>query len=231
MKIEPYVQKLQSSSVYRDFQGKFKDAFLVAGFFVIDFETGTNIHQIDYYVPSKKKFAAFTLDKAVQMQLMTAMDKRTPEQLDIKTNIDLDALHGIIEDEMKNRSITQSIKKMIAVIQNQKGQKVWNINCILSGMDILRVHVDDNSRTVLKMDRASLMDYMKRIPGLKGASPEEAAKQSQPSKEDIAKKIEQLDKLKEALQKEEVEIEKQATPQKAKTATAKAASKSAKKSK
>ncbi|HLC54201.1 MAG TPA: hypothetical protein VJK07_01085 [Candidatus Nanoarchaeia archaeon] len=226
MKIQPYVQKLQSSPVYRDFQGKFKDAFLVAGFFVIDFETGSNVHQIDYYVPSKKKFAAFTLDKAVQMQLMTAMDKRTPEQLDIKTNIDLDALQGIIQDEMKNRSITQSIKKMIAVIQNQKGQKVWNINCILSGMDILRVHIDDNSRTVLKMDRASLMEYMKRIPGLKGVSPEEAAKQSEPSKEDIAKKIEQLDKLKQALQKEEVELEKQ-TPQKDKApSVAKASSKS-----
>lgn len=164
MKIQPYVQKLQASPVYKDFQVKFKDAFLVAGFFVIDFETGANVHQIDYYVPSKKKFAAFTLDKAVQMQIMNAMDKRTPEVMDMKTNIDLDALHGIITDEMKNRSITQSIKKMIAVVQNQKGNKVWNVNCILSGMDILRVHVDDASQTILKMDRASILEYMKRVP-------------------------------------------------------------------
>ncbi len=215
MKIQPYVTKLQSSPVYKDFQEKFKDAFLVAGFFVIDFETGANIHQIDYYVPSKKKFAAFTLDKAVQMQIMNAMDKRTPEAMDMKTNIDLDALQGIILDEMKNRSITQSIKKMIAVVQNQKGSKVWNVNCILSGMDILRVHVDDASQTILKMDRASIMEYMKRVPGLKGATPAEATQQSKPTKADIDKKIEQLDQLKQALQKEEVELEKQEAAEKA----------------
>lgn len=228
MKIQPYVTKLQSSPVYKDFQEKFKDAFLVAGFFVIDFETGANIHQIDYYVPSKKKFAAFTLDKAVQMQIMNAMDKRTPEAMDMKTNIDLDALQGIILDEMKNRSITQSIKKMIAVVQNQKGSKVWNVNCILSGMDILRVHVDDASQTILKMDRASIMEYMKRVPGLKGATPAEATQQSKPTKADIDKKIEQLDQLKQALQKEEVELEKQEAAEKATKAKAVAPKKSKK---
>jgi hypothetical protein len=228
MKIQPYVTKLQSSSVYKDFQGKFKDAFLVAGFFVIDFETGANIHQIDYYVPSKKKFAAFTLDKAVQMQIMNAMDNRIPEAMDMKTNIDLDALQGIITDEMKNRSITQSIKKMIAVVQNQKGSKVWNVNCILSGMDILRVHVDDASQTILKMDRASIMEYMKRVPGLKGATPSEAAQQSKPTKADIDKKIEQLDQLKQALQKEEVELEKQEAAEKATKGKAAAPKKSKK---
>src|SRR3989344_5736374 len=143
MKIQPYVNKLQNSPVYRDFQQKYKDAFLVAGFFVIDFEEGKNLHQIDYYVPSKKKFAAFTLDKSVEFQLMNSLDKRVPKQLDMETRIDLDALRGIIQDEMKNRNITQSIKKMVAVIQNREGKNVWNVNCILSGMDILKVHVED----------------------------------------------------------------------------------------
>ena len=100
MKIQPYVNKLESSTQFKDFQQKFSDAFLVAGFFVIDFESGNNLHQIDYYVPSKKKFAAFTLDKGVQIQLMNSLDKKIPNKLDMKTNIDLDSLHGIIEDEI-----------------------------------------------------------------------------------------------------------------------------------
>src|SRR3989344_5106266 len=129
MKIQPYVHKLQNSPVYRDFQQKYSDAFLVAGFFVLDFETGQNLHQIDYYVPSKKKFAAFTLDKKVIMQLLNSLDKKAPSELNMDTNIDLDALQGIIQDEMRNRSISQTIKKMIAVIQTREGKKVWNVNC------------------------------------------------------------------------------------------------------
>jgi len=215
MKIQPYVNKLESSTQFKDFQQKFNDAFLVAGFFVIDFESGNNLHQIDYYVPSKKKFAAFTLDKGVQIQLMNSLDKKIPNKLDMKTNIDLDSLHGIIEDEMKNRNITQSIKKMIAVIQNLNGKKVWNVNCVLSGMDILKVHVEDSSETILKMEKNSMMDYIKRMPNLNQqaqtqtqASPSQPQVMQKPSKEVLEKQIAQLDKLKEALKQEEVEMEK-----------------------
>lgn len=235
MKIQPYVSKLHGSNVYRDFQQKNKDAFLVAGFFVIDFETGSNLHQIDYYVPSKKKFAAFTLDHQVQVQLMNSFDKRVPNQLDMKTHIDLDALRGIIQDEMKNRNITQSIKKMIAVIQNLEGRSVWNVNCVLSGMDLLRVHVEDKSETVLKMERSSLMDYVKRLPapvtnaaapgavGQQPVQPQSVApasgEQSSPqaaqpaapkaTRADIERKIAQLDKLKQLLKEEEGALDKQ----------------------
>lgn len=226
MKIQPYVQKLQSSGTYKDFQQKYKDAFLVAGFFVIDFETGRNLHQIDYYVPSKKKFAAFTLDKSVEMQLLKSLDKKAPEKLDINAQIDLDALQGIILDEMKNRNITQTIKKMIAVLQNRHGKKVWNVNCVLSGMDILKVHVEDNSKTILKMERSSILDYVKKLPapaavagGAQAGQVGQASSESQgavqvapraaPTKEELKRQIEQLDKVKSLLKKEEVELEKQ----------------------
>ncbi len=130
----------------------------------MDFEQGQNIHQIDFYIPSKKKFAAFTLDEGVNMQILDAAMDKVPEKLDMKTNIDLDALHGILEDEMKNRNMTEEIKKIIAVIQNIKGKKVWNVNCVLSGMEILKAHVEDESETVLKMEKTSFMEIMKKVP-------------------------------------------------------------------
>ena len=164
MKIQPYVQKLNNSQEYKQFKDKYSDAFLVAGFFVLDFEQGQNIHQIDFYIPSKKKFAAFTLDEGVNMQILDAAMDKVPEKLDMKTNIDLDALHGILEDEMKNRNMTEEIKKIIAVIQNIKGKKVWNVNCVLSGMEILKAHVEDESETVLKMEKTSFMEIMKKVP-------------------------------------------------------------------
>lgn len=229
MKIKPYIDKLMASSQYKQFQGKYKDAFLVAGFFVIDYETGQKMHQIDYYLPSQKKFAAFTLDEKIVMQLLKALDKRVPEKLDMNTKIDLDALQGIIQDEMRNRSITQDIKKMVAIIQTVKGKKIWNVSCVLSGMDLLKAHVEDNSKTILKMEKSSIMDYLKKMPALAPVAsqmqaqaqaqggPEEGGEDvKEETKDDIEQKIQQLDKLKEALKKEEIELDKkgkQASPE------------------
>ena len=202
MKIAPYIQKLENSQAYKKFRKDYMDAFPVAGFFVLDYEAGSNIHQIDYYVPSKKKVAAFNLDGNVEVRLLDMMhpDKK-PEKLDIKTKIDLDALKGILEDEMKNRSITENIKKCVAVIQMIDGKKLWILNCILSGMEILKAHIEDESKTVLKMEKANMLDYVKKIPMQQLGG-------QKISKEDLQKQIEQLDKLKEQLQKEEVQFEK-----------------------
>ena len=206
MKIQPYVQKLEASNTYKKFRRDYSESFLVAGFFILDYESSANMHQIDYYVPSKKKVAAFNLDGEVEVKLldMTSKDK-TPEKLDIKTKVDLDAIKGILEDEMKNRNITETIKKCVAVIQVVDGKKLWVLSCVLSGMEILKAHIDDNSRTVLKMERASMLDYVKKMPGI-GAQNQQA--QQKMSKEQLQKQIEQLDKLKEQLKKEQAELAK-----------------------
>jgi len=203
MKIGPYVEKLNNSQGFKEFRSKYKDAFLVAGFFVLDFETGQNLHQIDYYIPSEKKVAAFTLDKKVILQILDTMSEKVPEKLDLPTNIDLEALRGILEDEMKNRNMTEQIRKIIAVIQNVKGTKMWILNCILSGMEILKAHVDDSTKTVLKMEKASVLDYVKKIPGGMGKG---GVPTKMPTPSDIDKQIQQLDKLKEALIKEKGEL-------------------------
>ncbi len=214
MKIKPYIDRLIASKEYKDFQKKNDDSFLIAGFFILDLETQKNLHQIDYYIPSQKKIAAFTVDGGVKMQVLDLMKADiVPEKLDIKTNIDLDALPGILEDEMKNRSITEEIKKIIAIVQTIDGKKIWNLNCILSGMGILKAHVEDESQTVLKMEKSNLMDYMKKLPigdAIKLQTP------GSESKKDLKEKIKGLSKLEKELEqeKEKYEEELQKSPSK-----------------
>ena len=203
MKIQPYITKLSGSSEYKDFQKKNTDAFMAAGFFILDFEMGKNMHQIDYYIPSKKKIAAFTLDHGITLQILDTINYKVPEKLDMKTNIDLDALQGILEDEMKNRSITDDIKKIIAILQKIDGKLIWNLNCVLSGMGILRAHVEDETKTILKMEKVSLLDYMKRVslPNIKHEEPS--------SPKNAEENLEKLEKLEEAIEKEKKIYEKQ----------------------
>ena len=203
MKIQPFIEKLNASKVYKEFKNKYEDAFLVAGFFVLDFETGQDIHQIDYYIPSERKVAAFSLSNEVGVQILETINEKIPEELDIKTNTDLDAIRGILEDEMKNRNMTEEIRKIIAVIQNIEGKKIWILNCVLSGMEILKSHVEDDTQTVLKMEKASVLELIKKIPG--NAMPQS---QSEPTQDDIEKQIAELDKLKTALKAEKVKIKK-----------------------
>ena len=216
MKIKPYVDRLNSSKEYKDFQKKYGNAFMMAGFFIIDFETGNKLHQIDYYVPSEKKIAAFTLDGGVTMQMLNMINSHMiPEKLDIKTNIDLDALHGILEDEMKNRSITEEIKKIIAILQTVEGKKVWNLNCVLSGMGILKAHIDDESQTVLKMEKVSAFDYIKKMPanlsalkGIKGMPSSEGEEEDgADSEKDVKDKLKTLNNLEEEIESEKKKIE------------------------
>ena len=223
MKLAPYVERLNNSSQYHDFAKQYADAFIVAGFFVLDFEAGKNMHQIDYYVPSQKKIAAFTLDGGVSVQLLGVINKKIPEKLDLKTNIDLEALKGILEDEMKNRSITEQIQKIIAVLQTVDGKKIWNLNCVLSGMGILRASVEDDSQSVLKMEKSSIMDYIKKIPGsqlanlqaqMQGKSTNEpparvSAANESPSPESISDELKKLDKIESAIKVEKAELQKQ----------------------
>lgn len=235
MKIAPYVEKLNHSQQYAAFVQQHSDAFMVAGFFVLDFEAGQNIHQIDYYVPKERKIAAFTLDHGVTMQLLSTVNMKIPEALDFSTKTDLDALKGILEDEMKNRNITEEVRKIIAVIQTVKGRKIWNVNCVLSGMGILRASIEDESQTVLKMEKASLLDYIKRIPGAQLAAMQQQAKQQgmlatgdsgaaqnaespeaaagaeeqEASPDEVKAELAKLDRIEAALAREKAELQKQ----------------------
>ena len=195
MKLKPYIDKLQGSKEYKQFRSKYPEAYMTAGFFILDLETGRNVHQLDFYVPKERKIAAFTLDKGVVFQMLNLVDmKMIPEKLDLSKSIDLDTLRGILTDEMRNRGMSEDIKKIIAVIQNIKGKKIWNLNCVLSGMELLNSHVEDDTSTVLRIEKSSMMDLMKKI------NPKDLVKTSE--KVDAKTEIKNLEKLQSEIEKE-----------------------------
>src|SRR5688572_25971116 len=117
MKFHDLLKKLKASEQFQSFSNAYKDPVIVAGFFVMDFETKKDIHQIDYYISSKKKIAAFSIDGKVTMQLLDSPDtKEVMKELDTNVKTDLDELFGILEDEMKNRGISETVKKIVAVL-------------------------------------------------------------------------------------------------------------------
>lgn len=209
MKIKPYIEKLEESEEYKNFKIKYPDSFLAAGFFVLDLEGGANIHQIDFYVPNEKKIAAFSLDGDVEVKLLETLNEKIPEKLDMDTNIDLDALAGILSDEMKNRGMSESIRKIIAVIQNIDGKRIWNLNCVLSGMEVLKSHIEDESQTVLKIEKVSILEMMKKMPAPKLLKAPE-------SKEDLKQELDKLDKVEGEIEKAKEKLKEELSKKKEK---------------
>ena len=100
-----------------------------------------------------------------------------------------------------------SIKKIIAIIQNINGKKIWNLNCILSGMSLLNAHIDDESRTILKIEKKSMMDYIQKIPSAQlrqMAASNQSPKEE--SKDQIESQIKKLSEMEEAIEKEKTEL-------------------------
>lgn len=163
MKFAHYLDRVQDSREFKKFAREHKNAYLCAGFFVFDFQEGKDIHQVDYFLPEKKQIAAFLLDKGMSYKIADAMNTTKPEKISGDIKMDLDKLKGIVEDEMKNHTITEGIMKMIAILQSIDGKKVWNLNCILSGMALLKVHVDDTTGDILKFEKASFLDFVRKM--------------------------------------------------------------------
>lgn len=163
MKFDHYLNKVFESEAYKNLKQKNPSVYLCTGFFVLDFESGKDIHQLDFII-GRKKVATFSLDEGVKMNISNLpISKKLPEiKGEIKT--DLKALKGIVEDEMKNRTITDNIKKIIALLQIIDGNLVWNLNCITNNLNVLQVHVNDLDQTILKFMKYSIMDFVKTIP-------------------------------------------------------------------
>ena len=66
-------------------------------------------------------------------------------------------------------------------------------------MEILKAHLDDESETILSMERASILDYIKRMPS-EAFSPKKA------SKKELDAQMKQLEKLKDQLGKEKEKL-------------------------
>ncbi len=221
MKFKDLLKKLKASEQFESFSNAYKDAYIIAGFFVMDFETKKNIIQIDYYIKAKKKVAAFSLEDRVSMQLLDSPDtKDTLKELDTNVKIDLDELSGILDDEMKNRGISESLKKIVAVLHmNDENKLMWNLNCMLSGMTLLRAHVEDESKTVSKMEKVSLFDVVKQMPGAKQMGQQPSAQQVSAQnlknlkpaekKQLMKSELEKLDKLEVAIEKEKAVLKKE----------------------
>ncbi len=169
MKFSEYKQKVESSEEFKKFKQENPDSYLCAGFFVFDYETKDNKKQAVDYSIKDGEIATFDIatDENNQEKIIKKISEKAIKKSKIKeiketAKTDLEALKEIVEDEMKNKMITGNIKKMIIVLQMLNNDLIWNIQAILSGMEIINIHIDDSDKSVLKFEKFSLRDIIRK---------------------------------------------------------------------
>jgi len=165
------LEKLESSEEFKQFKKEHPHAFLTAGFFVIDNETGNEIKQLDYAITDgeTKDLITFVIGDKIQHKKEETIKKEKFHRLEIP-KIELnDAVEIMKKDTEK---FTKQYAKIIAILQmleheeDKEGKKssklteVWNLTG-LAGFSMFRLHVDVMTGEIFKEENKNLLDIMR----------------------------------------------------------------------
>jgi len=173
MNFKETLQKIEESQAFTNFKQQNPNSELCAGFFILDFlESNDTKQSIDY----KTEDNIFTFDINKHGEIFMKQDrlldestrpklKKIPEEI----KVEVDELKGIVGIETLENGISAKLHKIIAVLQNYKGpitneedKIVWNLTCMLDGLIILNIIIDADTGKVLKFERKSMMDMIKK---------------------------------------------------------------------
>jgi hypothetical protein len=159
------LKKIESSDLFKDFIKKHPKAELVAGFFIIDFETHIDQKSLDYMLG--EVIFTFSIDESDEVTLKEDKlidDPRFPplKKISKKIKFDLDKIPSLAEEAALKNKIGQKFQKIIAVLQKHEAKSAWNLTCILGGFSILNILIDADTGKVLKFDTKNLGDFIQK---------------------------------------------------------------------
>ncbi len=162
------LEKIEQSRAFENFKKQHENVELCAGFFVLDKESSKgeekNQIQLDYLVDDDIYTFILndeiTIKKAEQIQ----GQKQKIQKLNLDNiKIDLQDIEKIIGEEFEKRNVNKKITKIIAIIQKpQNMEEIWNLTCMVQGMEIIRIHLDAGSGIIKKFEKVNMFDFIKK---------------------------------------------------------------------
>jgi len=165
MNFSQTLEAIEKSQEFKDFEKQHKDAYLCAGFFVLDFEQNTNQQQLDYSLKDRKIFTFVLSENEIavnEAETIEGKKQKLPE-LSKEIKIDVEDLKEVVEKRIEEEGIHTKINKIIAILQKHEDKQIWNLTCMTEGFGILQVHIDAISGEILKFEKRSLFDFVKKV--------------------------------------------------------------------
>ncbi len=164
------LNKIESSKVFKNFKEKNPDAELCAGFFVLDFISKDTKQTLDYKLEQGKKVFTFSLEgediTVREDELVDAPEKHKLKKIKPSVNVEVEELKSIAGTKKLDEGLASQMHKIIAVLQiyEHEGEEkqVWNLTCMLEGLQILHILIDSDSGDIIKFEKKSMMDFIKK---------------------------------------------------------------------
>jgi hypothetical protein len=167
MSFKETFEKIKASEIFNRFIEENPDAELCAAFFIIDFFGNDNKKSLDYKIG--EKIFTFSIDdfgkiKMIEDKLVQEREIKFPklEKINPVVNVDLDELKSISGIKALDEGISARFSKIIAVLQKHEGKQIWNLTCMLEGLIILHVLIDSENGEIIKFERKSMMDLIRK---------------------------------------------------------------------
>jgi len=171
MKFFDVLKKVENSEAYKNFKKQHKNSYLAAGFFVLDFEEGKHMQQIDYV--TKNEIATFYVNGEIKIKLESK--KEIEREIGIKEElaelklpkklaVDIEDIEDKAKDVIDAMELgDRAINKIIAVLQIHNSKTIWNLTCILSGFLIVTIHIDAVNGDILFNEKKDIFDIMRKL--------------------------------------------------------------------
>ncbi len=163
MNFQFYLEKLFDSEVFKKFKEENKDAYFCSGFFSIDKKGKDNKTNLDYYVPSTKKWFSFHLDGEVSLNNLENYDERVPEKLSDNFDFDFNDVEKIILDKIEKEKINKNIEKILFSLQKLDGRDYLVCTVFITGLALLKINIALENKEITDFEKKSFFDMLKII--------------------------------------------------------------------
>ena len=154
MKVQDLLNELKETERYKKFKSQNPESFFAAAFFILDTEQKTETIQLDFFLPSKNKVAAFEHPFAEAKIHDDEIKPMQPQSTEIK--IDIDDLESTSKKIIKENESAIVPAKIIAILRDDQ----WNLTCMDNALGIVRIKLDAKSGEQADFNKGSLMDFM-----------------------------------------------------------------------
>ncbi len=162
MNLQFYKEKLEQLEEFQKFKKENPTAYFCSAFFSIDKseKTQDNKQHLDFYVPEKNQIFSFQLEESKLVPLPIIENAPTPEKLVGNSEISLKEIEELIIKKMQNENITNSIQKILFSFQPFQNKDFWIGTIFISGLGMIKTHIDDSTKQITHFEKKSLMDMV-----------------------------------------------------------------------
>jgi len=163
MNLKFYLDKLNSSDVFRNFMKENPGAYLCSGFFTIDKEGKDNQKHLDFYIPKSKKMFSFRIEREIEKIPIELIIEKIPLKLKPDFDFNFEQVEEMIVNEMEKQNIRNKLQKIIFSLQNINGKNFLICTVFTSMLGLLKIHIDLKEKKIILFEKKSFFDLIKRV--------------------------------------------------------------------